>query len=416
MVMPDAFHLGWMGSTRRLFHIAETLKVMGFEVALIAGAMTNPNIQVEVDDAFPGRVIRLKHTGDYPFLLDNSNILRRFWRIFWKFRGDNFYWSKLSWGWADKINIQGLYKQIMTMGSAPSLVWGIGAGYLEGGVAARRIANMLDLPWVFELHDPPRRSGLGPEILAVRKCFTELLCDASKVVVITPSYGDALVDEYPAISGKVKPVHQCYEGEISLGSNMHACESNMFNVVYAGALNGGRTLKPFLTALSGSFKECPEMRETVRIEIAGTGPGFEEIKTLSLEMSLVDSIISHGLIHGDRVAEVIERAAVVIVVQDHSCFYQVPGKVFEIIKIGKPVLGLMPKNCEAADVLVKSGCGVVHEMNDVESIQKTLISMWGLWRAKKTLIKPDLNFIQEFSTEKLPSKLADVLIDVVNFF
>lgn len=412
MVMPDAFHLGWMGATRRLFHIAEALKVMGFEVALIAGAMTNPTIQAEVDAAFPGQVIRLNHTGDYPALIDTSKFLRRCWRIFWKMRGGGFYWSKLSWGWADKININELFEQILTMDSAPSMVWGVGAGYLEGGVAARHIAKLFNLPWIFELQDPPWRSGLGPSNSKVEKCFSELLYDSSKIVVTSLSYKKKLIEDYCIKYEKIKTIHLSYNGE-KLNENFNQkLDTDKFIMVYAGALNASRNLESFLIAMKDAINTFQEMKETLRLEVAGAGSGFKDLNNLSLKLHLEDSIISHGLIPSYKVAEIIERAAVVLVIQDQSCFFQVPGKVFEIIKTGKTVLGMMPKNCEAAEILIKSGCGVVHEMDDIESIRKTLISMWGLWRSNKILTKPNWNFISEFSTEKLPTKLAEVLNNI----
>lgn len=86
MVMPVAYHLGWMGSTRSLMHIADTFKFMCFEIALVAGAMTKPSLQAEVDRSFPCQMIWLGHTGVYPVLIDHSALQRRAWRAVCKLR------------------------------------------------------------------------------------------------------------------------------------------------------------------------------------------------------------------------------------------------------------------------------------------------------------------------------------------
>ena len=128
---------------------------LGFKVALLAGRTTNPKIQNEIDEAFPGVVIRTHHTGDYPLILDTSPITRRAWRTGWKLRGESYYWSKLHWGWADKIDIHWLKKVLYQHDIRTALIWGVCVVYLEGAVLAQRMTRLFGVPWVFELQDPP---------------------------------------------------------------------------------------------------------------------------------------------------------------------------------------------------------------------------------------------------------------------
>lgn len=411
-IMPSAFHLGWMGSTRRLMQLAKAFNYMNFNVMLVAGAITNPVIQCEVDQAFPGKVVRMSHTGYYPQLFDKQVILRRAWRVLWKLRGENCYWPNLSWGWAEKMNTEFIRNKILKMGCSPKLVWASDTGYLEGGVAAQRISSLLNLPWIYELQDPPRRAGLGPDNQMVKKCFSKLLNDAVRIVVTAASYGDSLKHGYSVDDEKIRTIHLSYEGK-GFARDATAMKRDVLTIAYAGSLNGGRSLKPLLLALATTFKKHPEIRQSIKLELAGGGPGFDEVDQLAAAMGLTENIEAHGVISGDKVAEIIERATIVVVVQEKTSALQVPGKIFETLKAGKAVLGMMPRGCEAANILVRSGLGFIHETNDVDGLSETMIHMWQAWRQSESVAKPNLSFIREFSTEQLPIKLADALKGIV---
>jgi len=409
VVASDAFHLGWMGATRRLFHIAEAFQKLGFSVVLLAGRMTNPSVQRDIDAEFPGVVLRTRHTGDYPRLFDTSRTLRRVWRAGWKTRGSEVYWSKLHWGWAERLNLDKLKDQLAREGIKPTLVWGISAGYLDGAVAAERIARAYGVPWVMELHDPPRRAGLGEDSEIIKQRFAELLTAAAKVVVTARTYGLELADRYSLPEEKWATVHLTYEGKTVVGELVR---KNVFYVVYVGSLDGGRSLSALVEALQGALRFQPEMRSSFRFELAGAGPGFEEVARLSVKYGLEELIHIRGLIprnEGDRLV----AAAAVVVVQENTSPLQVPGKVFESIKAGKPVLGLMPENCEAAEILRQSGLGFIHHTRDVEGIRSMLIRLWQAWQRGEQIVSPNWAYIEQFSTERLPEKLANVLSGIV---
>ena len=411
LVMPDAFHLGWMGSTRRVFHLAKAFQTLGFELVLLAGRATNPAVQYEIDKAFPGRVIRTRHSGDYPRLLDVSPFLRRCWRAGWKLRGDNVYWSKLSWGWARRLDIAFVREALVGQGVTPALIWGVSAGYLEGAVAAQCIAQCLKVPWVFELQDPPRRAGLGLDNAAVKKEFSSLLHDAARIVVVAESYGHVLQKVYGFSAKCLHTVHLSYEGMSQIGS---VPRNDKFILVYAGSLSGGRSLKSLVLTMEGAFKKQLEMPSLFRLELAGAGPGFQEIAQLSSDTKIENNILFRGVISGHEVGDFLKRSTATIIAQENKCALQVPGKIFESLKAGKPIVGIMPKDCEAAKILRRSGLGFIHESHDIEGLRDTLIRLWEAWRENQPLVKPNQVVIQDFSLQRLPAKLAHVLQEVVD--
>ena len=101
MFSEDAFHLGYMGATQRIIHIANAFRSLKYEVVLVCGRYTNYDKQSEIDDKFNGTVIRTSHSGNYPQLIETSAFTKRIWRLVWKNIGEEYYWKAVGKGRKD---------------------------------------------------------------------------------------------------------------------------------------------------------------------------------------------------------------------------------------------------------------------------------------------------------------------------
>lgn len=413
IVAEDAFNLGWMGSTQRLFHVARAFQTLGLHTVLIAGRRMNSAVQLEIDARFPGLVIRTKHSGLYPRLVERFNLLRRAWRASWKMLGEDTYWARLSWGWADLIDIERTVNTLNEACVKPVLVWGVSAGYLAGAVAAERLARRLGLPWVFELQDPPRRAGLGPDSDTVKRRFSSLLNAASRVVVTTESYGRFLREAYGLPAEKCRVIHLTYDNGVSCSTQR---SDGGFRLVYAGWLSRDRAscALALLKALYQCFIVYPEMKYSVRLDLAGGGPGIDEVARVARKLSIESNTKFLGVLPANLVSDLLACAAAVLVFQATGCEWQIPGKVFEALRVGRPILGIMPPQYEAAEILRRSGLGFVHDPQDIAGIAETVKRIWESWGAGFPLIKPDTSFINQFSLELLAVKLARMLDGIIN--
>ena len=407
IIAPDAFHLGWMGSTKRIFQIACAFKKLGYQPVLIAAKMINPKIQSSIDNIFPGIVIRTKHTGAYPSIIDNSKFTRRAWRAGWKINGEKEYWANLHLGWANQINIDFLKNQFKNKLIQPILAWGVSAGYLDGAAGAQKISKEFDVPWFFELHDPPRNAGIGKDLENIKDNFKQLLFKSSKVIVTAESYGAYLEKVYGLPKTRSTALHLTFDGEIK--NNNGNTNSTEFNLLYAGSLNGGRSLGDLIKAIHLASKIEPKVFEKFTLNLAGTGPGFDEIKKISSNLGIEKYINYLGIITPNEVEKLITSASAIVIAQEKLSFMQVPGKVFDAIKHCKPIIGIMPADCEASIILNNSGLGLIKESNDINGISEALINLWENLHIKNNPIKANIDYINEFSTENLPNKIKVII-------
>ncbi len=411
MIMPTAFRFGWMGATRRIFQIANTFKESSYNVALLAGAFSNPEIQKEIDDAFPGPVFRTTRSGPYPGLFNRSESTRRLLRLMWRIGGLDLYWRKLSFGWAIGQDLDEIKRALSLRSFSPRLIWGITTGYLDGPLLAHLLSNRYDVPCALEIHDPPEGAGIGVDINAITMQYRMLTEGADKIFVTTNSYGNSLRKQFGVPARKIGVLHLSFDGEIS--NNFKSIHGRKIKFIYAGDLGAGRSLAGFIRALASSVQHHPKILVNIQVDLIGSGAGFDEAVSLAESLGVISVFKVHGKKDSGYCDKLLKKSSVIIVTQTaETSKMQIPGKIFTSLKYLKPILGLMP-SCEASDVLLKSGLGIIHEEHDIVSISQAIIDICLNEDFFNRSIQPDRLYIESFSSKKLGVKMKKELEGII---
>ena len=92
----------------------------------------------------------------------------------------------------------------------------------------------------------------------------------------------------------------------------------------------------------------------------------------------------------------------------------VTGKLFEYIKSGRPVLGLVPEG-EAAKIIRETRSGFVIHPDNLDEIKKFLWGCYQSWKSRKPLLNetPDAQAIEKYNRQKATKKLAMLFDDLV---
>jgi len=84
------------------------------------------------------------------------------------------------------------------------------------------------------------------------------------------------------------------------------------------------------------------------------------------------------------------------------------GKIFDYLYSGKPILGIIPPDGMAAELINRAGTGFIADYTDLEGITDRILSLWKLWQQDKLkTVVPDPNAIISFSRQHLAGVLAD---------
>ncbi|HUR32001.1 MAG TPA: hypothetical protein VMZ69_11265, partial [Saprospiraceae bacterium] len=183
-----------------------------------------------------------------------------------------------------------------------------------------------------------------------------------------------------------------------------------FSIVYIGSLNKARNPFALWKAISGVIEESEEFK--TKIEIKMIGP---------MDISIRDSVTESGLDpfttfiefvpHSEAVIfEQKAQVLLLIMINSPNAKTVIPGKLFEYLGSGRPVLAICPKDSDSAKVIELTNGGVVHEENDVQGLKSRLLEYFALY--KNGTLKGTAEGLEKFTRRSLAgdySKLLDEL-------
>jgi len=91
-----------------------------------------------------------------------------------------------------------------------------------------------------------------------------------------------------------------------------------------------------------------------------------------------------------------------------------PGKTFEYMRTGKPILALGPIDGEVARIITHTNTGIVISYDNFGKIYNTILYFYNLWKENKLKMNPISNKILAYSRKNLTQKLATVFENIYN--
>jgi glycosyltransferase involved in cell wall biosynthesis len=141
-----------------------------------------------------------------------------------------------------------------------------------------------------------------------------------------------------------------------------------FDVLHAGALYYGRSLAAVLEAARRLVEADPAFARTFSLTLLGTlDPGVRAELAAS---GLGQHIRYRGQLDHASTIEAMRAADLLLLVANTTPGAEatVPGKLFEYLAVGRPVLAIAPPDSSTADVLVQTGCGWLAPSGDPAAI------------------------------------------------
>ncbi len=185
----------------------------------------------------------------------------------------------------------------------------------------------------------------------------------------------------------------------TLGESCAPKSPSKMRITYAGVFWEDRVPDNFLAALALIFKERPRLRG--RIEALFVGNFREENMKLVVRLGLQDTVKILGYLpHQECFREVLASDVVWMIVGDEVGS---PGKTYEYIGAGKPILGLAPEGFIKQTILEAGGR--VLEPHDVEGIKQALLAFFEEYE-RHALKPPPQDVIAKYNRVTLTRNLV----------
>ena len=296
---------------------------------------------------------------------------------------------------------------------------------------AHLIASALNkksgIPWVADFRDPMAQDGYPADPL-VRQSYLDIEADAAAhaqfCMFTTPGAARTYQARYPAAANRMTVLENGYDEE-SFASAAQACQSAHQDT---GAATRGQ--RPLVMLHSGIvypserdptdlFKALGRCKADGRLTPAELRIRFRAsvhddlLQRLAQTHGAQDFIeLRPAIPYRDALTEMLSVDAL-LVMQASNCNSQIPAKIYEYLRAGKPILGLTDPQGDTADVLRKAGLNDIARLDSADEICRLLPALVVAWR-KGVAVLPEPQAVQQASRHGRSQALATLLEHVIS--
>lgn len=291
----------------------------------------------------------------------------------------------------------------------------------------RDVARKSGLPWIAEFRDPMWQIDWPVEATANKawlKLEREIVAAADRLVFVAPSAVRLYTERYPQnAAGKSVLIENGYDEETfkraeeSLQPKHVSAEpaaGRPLVLLHSGIIySSERDPTQFfaaVAALKSAGKLSSNMLKIVLRASGGEGNFQQELTRLGIDdiVELAPSI--------DYVAALQEMLNVdgLLLLQAANCNAQIPAKLYEYLRAGRPILALTDPQGDTACTLNAMGMGTIARLDSATEIETALLEFVGKMR-NGAMFKSSDAVVAGYSRQAQTAKLAQLLSDVCRF-
>ncbi|MEI6084962.1 MAG: glycosyltransferase [Verrucomicrobiota bacterium] len=275
---------------------------------------------------------------------------------------------------------------------------------LSDHLVARRISQSTGIPYVAEFRDlwlgNPYFARAHPTPFH-RACHARLerrvVTGAAAIVGLSRGIADYFEAHYTT---PVRVIYNSFEPEDYPGNSQ---SSGKFSVLYAGAVYSSRSPVPFFAGFERFVKERGLTPAQAEIVWLGESPDLD-LRQMAEQCGVASYVHFAGRVGHATALKRMRKASVLLTIQSPADNIHVPGKLFEYIGAGRPILALA-QPCEVAELVQR------HELGWVCAAQPAAVAGM-LNRIFSAPARPNRKNIEQFSAAGTTKALANLLEQV----
>jgi glycosyltransferase involved in cell wall biosynthesis len=302
----------------------------------------------------------------------------------------------------------------------PNVIWST-YPIATAHVIASKLHRKTGIPWVADFRDPMAQDDYPADPIT-RQMYRDIEADAAAharfCVFTTPGAARIYQQRYPMQAERMVVLENGYD------------EESFATAKAAPAVGGPAAMRPLVVLHSGII--YPSERDpTQHFEALGRLQKDSTLRPSDLRIrfraSVHDDMLqSLAQVHGvqdfielcpavsyrEALAEMLSVDAL-LVMQASNCNAQIPAKIYEYLRAGKPILGLTDPVGDTAGVLRGAGLHDIARLDSVEEIASALTTMVGNLRQGNAAL-PQALAVRQASRQGRSQSLAELLFQAAN--
>ena len=305
------------------------------------------------------------------------------------------FWIKPSAAFLLDLLQKGQFQAIITTGPPHSM-------HLIGLELKRKTG----IPWLADFRDPWSKwefLDTLPMLSWIRKIHQKMelsiLKEADTVTTISPTFQQEFEAIHPR---KIELLTNGFDpADLPADFWTNTVKSDSLEILYTGVIDAIRNPIPFLSSLKSVFEQSSK-----KVNMRFVGKVSEPVQAfIEADLWLKTHVKLEGYVSHEEVFAFYKKANLLLLILTDTKNAQgnIPGKIFEYMATGRPILALGDPKGDAAKILEKSQSGKVFSHLDLEGIKDFLENF------ENKAIESRSLFIEQYSRKALSKTLAQLL-------
>lgn len=244
----------------------------------------------------------------------------------------------------------------------------------------------------------------------ISKMEENILLKANKIITTTPLARENYLNILGVPKEKIVTITNGYDEEDFKNVKLKKEKNDKFTIIHNGMLYMIRTPETFLSAIKKLVDETKIDKD--KIEIIFSYTENKEMWLNYLRDNNMESIVSFKdyMSHEESVELSINSNLLLLIVgpgEKNKGVYT--GKVFEYLRMGKPIVALSPKESVVEKLLKETNCGENFEFDDITGIENYILKAYKKWKSNPVSDHIINDNIAKYEREHLTKRLAKIL-------
>jgi len=282
-------------------------------------------------------------------------------------------------------------------------------------VIACRISKKFNIPWLMDFQDPWTQVDYYSLFKLTKwannkhhRMEQEAFKQASVTTIASPSWKSDLEKIGAA---NVHTIYWGYDEQDFEYLNQHL--DNTFSISHAGLLGYDRNPEVLFKVLQDLKTEIEGFSKILKLKLAGM-VDYEVLEKIS-DYGLDENLENIGTVSRKNALRLIMNSHILLlpINKAKNAKGRIPGKLFELLRTGRPILYLGPTESDVYKIINETGHGSCFEYEDYMGIKNFIV------RKFKQFERGDfqhhrIDNIQEYSVENQTRLVAGYLDEIVN--
>lgn len=276
---------------------------------------------------------------------------------------------------------------------------------------AMQLNKILNIPWIADFRDPWTNIDYYGDLMITKwadnihkKLEARVLKNADSVLTVSYNWAD---DFRQLGAQNVDVVTNGYDISDFAGLQENIEPDRNFSISHIGYMNKDRNPLKFWQAVKELCNDSPGFKDDIRLKFIGK-TDYSVFNSLE-ENGLSFAVEKIDYLPHDKVLIEYKKSRVLLLLlnQTPDASGRVPGKIFEYMISGTPVLSIGPEDGDSAKIINETGTGYTVGFQNKEKMKMHLLKLYSAYKTGTNLF--NIRGIEKYERKNLTADLVSIM-------